>query len=234
MKLDNAFKEVLNIINSDTSKNNIKKGKVGQLEANNLFYESYQLNYGTIKTEPKKGIKFDNFNSEKIKCSNIDLIKQKRLADINLIQAINSAETETDNINKDGVEVIPTKADISINFEDNIDNTKYYDIGYYNFNKNDYSNLNIIGQFNLGFIVTELKGKLYLIEQHAANEKFNYESKLKNISLSSNKLTSSSKLIIILQQELKSTAYRFFSIVHYKFIAFTATSYSRFHPLECY
>ena len=35
--------------------------------------------------------------------------------------------------------------------------------------------LQVIGQFNLGFIVCRLGGDLYVIDQHAADEKYNFE-----------------------------------------------------------
>jgi DNA mismatch repair ATPase MutL len=45
--------------------------------------------------------------------------------------------------------------------------------------KSDFATMNVIGQFNLGFIVAHMKHKntndLYIIDQHAADEKYNYE-----------------------------------------------------------
>ena len=35
--------------------------------------------------------------------------------------------------------------------------------------------MRIIGQFNLGFIIAELKGDLYIIDQHASDEKYRSE-----------------------------------------------------------
>jgi MutL C terminal dimerisation domain len=35
--------------------------------------------------------------------------------------------------------------------------------------------MQVIGQFNLGFIVCRLGGDLYVIDQHAADEKYNFE-----------------------------------------------------------
>ena len=34
--------------------------------------------------------------------------------------------------------------------------------------------MKIIGQFNLGFIVARLDGDLYIIDQHASDEKYRY------------------------------------------------------------
>lgn len=33
----------------------------------------------------------------------------------------------------------------------------------------------IIGQFNKGFIVTRLHGDLFIVDQHASDEKYNFE-----------------------------------------------------------
>lgn len=41
--------------------------------------------------------------------------------------------------------------------------------------KSDFSEMTVIGQFNKGFIVTKLKDDLFLIDQHASDEKYNFE-----------------------------------------------------------
>ena len=43
------------------------------------------------------------------------------------------------------------------------------------FTKNDFEKLKIVGQFNKGFIVARLDQDLFLIDQHACDEKFNFE-----------------------------------------------------------
>ncbi|XP_043466753.1 mismatch repair endonuclease PMS2-like [Leptopilina heterotoma] len=45
--------------------------------------------------------------------------------------------------------------------------------------KDSFKNMQIIGQFNLGFIVTKLDSDLFIIDQHASDEKFRFE-KLNN------------------------------------------------------
>ena len=34
--------------------------------------------------------------------------------------------------------------------------------------------MKIIGQFNLGFIIAELRGDLFILDQHACDEKYRY------------------------------------------------------------
>mmetsp|Transcript_806 Transcript_806/g.2602 ORF Transcript_806/g.2602 Transcript_806/m.2602 type:complete len:867 (-) Transcript_806:3425-6025(-) len=51
------------------------------------------------------------------------------------------------------------------------------------FQKAWFADLRIIGQFNLGFILCELRGDIFIIDQHAADEKFNFEDLSKNSEL---------------------------------------------------
>uniref|UniRef100_A0A4W4FBV0 MutL C-terminal dimerisation domain-containing protein n=1 Tax=Electrophorus electricus TaxID=8005 RepID=A0A4W4FBV0_ELEEL len=43
------------------------------------------------------------------------------------------------------------------------------------FIKDMFKQMEIIGQFNLGFIITKLKSDLFMIDQHATDEKYNFE-----------------------------------------------------------
>ena len=49
--------------------------------------------------------------------------------------------------------------------------------------KEDFKKMNVIGQFNEGFIITELNNSLFIIDQHAADEKVNYEYLLNNLTI---------------------------------------------------
>lgn len=42
--------------------------------------------------------------------------------------------------------------------------------------KSDFRRMQIIGQFNLGFIITRLDDDLFIIDQHASDEKYNFET----------------------------------------------------------
>lgn len=44
-----------------------------------------------------------------------------------------------------------------------------------NIGKSDFLEMEIVGQFNLGFIVVRLREDLFLVDQHATDEKFNFE-----------------------------------------------------------
>ncbi|XP_042517254.1 DNA mismatch repair protein PMS1 [Macadamia integrifolia] len=43
------------------------------------------------------------------------------------------------------------------------------------FNKKDFSRMKVIGQFNLGFIIGRIDEDLFIVDQHAADEKYNFE-----------------------------------------------------------
>jgi len=43
------------------------------------------------------------------------------------------------------------------------------------FNKADFGRMEVIGQFNLGFIIARLGRDLFMVDQHASDEKFNFE-----------------------------------------------------------
>lgn len=48
--------------------------------------------------------------------------------------------------------------------------------------------MKIIGQFNLGFIITKYENDLFIIDQHATDEKYNFETLQHTTSLTSQKL----------------------------------------------
>ncbi|GMR54537.1 hypothetical protein PMAYCL1PPCAC_24732, partial [Pristionchus mayeri] len=41
--------------------------------------------------------------------------------------------------------------------------------------KSDFADMDVIGQFNSGFIITKLNGHLFIVDQHASDEKANFE-----------------------------------------------------------
>ncbi|XP_052467088.1 mismatch repair endonuclease PMS2 [Carassius gibelio] len=54
--------------------------------------------------------------------------------------------------------------------------------------KDMFKDMEIIGQFNLGFIITKLKTDLFIIDQHATDEKYNFEMLQKNTVLKGQRL----------------------------------------------
>ncbi|XP_065211887.1 mismatch repair endonuclease PMS2 [Planococcus citri] len=54
--------------------------------------------------------------------------------------------------------------------------------------KEMFSEMKIIGQFNKGFIITKLENDLFIIDQHATDEKYNFETLQRTTSLNCQKL----------------------------------------------
>ncbi|XP_026814676.1 mismatch repair endonuclease PMS2 [Rhopalosiphum maidis] len=64
--------------------------------------------------------------------------------------------------------------------------------------KDMFSKMNIIGQFNLGFIITKLDADLFIVDQHATDEKYNFETLQNKTKITSQKL--------VVPQQLELTA----------------------------
>uniref|UniRef100_A0A8C2YPR8 MutL C-terminal dimerisation domain-containing protein n=1 Tax=Chinchilla lanigera TaxID=34839 RepID=A0A8C2YPR8_CHILA len=58
------------------------------------------------------------------------------------------------------------------------------------FHKTMFAEMEILGQFNLGFIVTKLKEDIFLVDQHAADEKYNFEMLQQHTVLQAQRLIS--------------------------------------------
>lgn len=54
--------------------------------------------------------------------------------------------------------------------------------------KNSFERMKIIGQFNLGFIITMLDSHLFIVDQHASDERYNYERLMAYTAIESQKL----------------------------------------------
>ena len=48
--------------------------------------------------------------------------------------------------------------------------------------------MSIIGQFNLGFIIARLQGDLFIVDQHATDEKYRFEKLSKETKIKTQKL----------------------------------------------
>ncbi|KAM8712841.1 hypothetical protein ACLKA7_013212 [Drosophila subpalustris] len=55
--------------------------------------------------------------------------------------------------------------------------------------KADFARMQIIGQFNLGFIIVKLEDDLFIVDQHAADEKYNFETLQRTTQLEHQRLT---------------------------------------------
>lgn len=63
-----------------------------------------------------------------------------------------------------------------------------------NISKDMFKRMEILGQFNLGFIVAKLDNDLFIIDQHASDEKYNFEDQQRNTIIRSQRLIVPQKL----------------------------------------
>ncbi|XP_017078226.1 mismatch repair endonuclease PMS2 [Drosophila eugracilis] len=63
------------------------------------------------------------------------------------------------------------KTEINPNQNNNAEAELQREIG-----KDDFARMDIIGQFNLGFIIVKLEDDLFIVDQHATDEKYNFET----------------------------------------------------------
>ncbi|KND04087.1 DNA mismatch repair protein MutL [Spizellomyces punctatus DAOM BR117] len=68
--------------------------------------------------------------------------------------------------------------------------------------KEDFKRMQVLGQFNLGFIVVRLGNDLFIIDQHASDEKYNYENLKRTMKIETQKLLQPIALDLTAQQEL--------------------------------
>ncbi|CAH3044742.1 unnamed protein product, partial [Porites lobata] len=63
-----------------------------------------------------------------------------------------------------------------------------------NISKDMFKGMEVLGQFNLGFIIAKLENDLFIIDQHASDEKFNFEDQQRNTTFKSQRLIVPQKL----------------------------------------
>ncbi|XP_017125056.1 mismatch repair endonuclease PMS2 isoform X2 [Drosophila elegans] len=76
------------------------------------------------------------------------------------------------------------KTEINPNQNNNAEAELQREIG-----KEDFARMEIIGQFNLGFIIVKLEDDLFIVDQHATDEKFNFETLQRTTQLEYQRLT---------------------------------------------
>ncbi|KAG7260546.1 hypothetical protein CRUP_024738 [Coryphaenoides rupestris] len=60
--------------------------------------------------------------------------------------------------------------------------------------KDSFKDMQVLGQFNLGFIITKLNSDLFMIDQHATDEKYNFETLQQHTVLQGQRLIAPQKL----------------------------------------
>ncbi|KAI9205479.1 mismatch repair endonuclease PMS2 [Polychytrium aggregatum] len=68
--------------------------------------------------------------------------------------------------------------------------------------KGDFKDMKIVGQFNLGFIIVLLRSDIFIVDQHASDEKYNYEQLRQSAKVQSQRLVVPKPLSLTAQEEL--------------------------------
>ncbi|CAD6228244.1 GSCOCG00006425001-RA-CDS [Cotesia congregata] len=118
----------------------------------------------------------------------IDVTKLKKLPDreikIDIESVVAAAELKTKRQeNKDLEYKIKFRAEIDVAKNNDAEEELKKQL-----TKENFMEMKIIGQFNLGFIITQLDGDLFLIDQHASDEKFRFEKLNSETKLKTQKL----------------------------------------------
>ncbi|XP_044491653.1 DNA mismatch repair protein PMS1 isoform X4 [Mangifera indica] len=70
------------------------------------------------------------------------------------------------------------------------------------FRKDDFGRMKVIGQFNLGFIIGKLDSDLFIVDQHAADEKYNFERLSESTTLNQQPLLRPLRLELTPEEEI--------------------------------
>lgn len=68
--------------------------------------------------------------------------------------------------------------------------------------KSDFLKMRVLGQFNLGFIIAQLNGDLYILDQHSCDEKFKFETLQKTTTIHQQPLIMPLKVEVSAAEEL--------------------------------
>ena len=71
-----------------------------------------------------------------------------------------------------------------------------------NISKDMLKSMEFLGQFNLGFIIAKLDNDVFIIDQHASDEEFNFEDQQRNTSIKSQRLAVPQKLELTTANEV--------------------------------
>jgi len=69
-------------------------------------------------------------------------------------------------------------------------------------NKSDFLKMRVLGQFNLGFIIAQLNGDLYILDQHSCDEKYKFETLQKTTTIHQQPLIVPLKVEVSAAEEL--------------------------------
>lgn len=94
------------------------------------------------------------------------------------------------------------KRKLEILFRESVNSTKAESELKTEIKKEMFVDMKVLGQFNLGFIITKLGSNLFIVDQHASDEKANFEKFRKNTNFQSQPLVIPEKINLNAIQEL--------------------------------
>ncbi|XP_075168627.1 mismatch repair endonuclease PMS2 isoform X2 [Haematobia irritans] len=179
--LENTATGIYNIGSKTVTKLEVcKEGLLGHdvLDTN----EQIKLQDEEINTENEKIVELDKSDSDddfpKITCNEMK-------TSITEIESLLRAEVKMiENRQKSKIERLRFKSEINPNQNKSAEEELQKEI-----NKSHFAQMEILGQFNLGFIITKLETDLFIVDQHATDEKYNFETLQKITALQHQPLT---------------------------------------------
>ncbi|KAK9891926.1 hypothetical protein WA026_017410 [Henosepilachna vigintioctopunctata] len=175
--VNSAFEKVSHTGNKNLI---INEGNVSNTELesisleNNLKFEMSNLSEETVDESANIEIILDSASKTTLNHKNLHL-------DISLNAIKESLEKNVENKN-----LKSKSAAINVKFRSIIDpenNKSAEEELQKQLSKRDFSDMVVIGQFNLGFIITRLGNDLFIVDQHATDEKYNFEQLQKSTIL---------------------------------------------------
>ncbi|CAA18355.1 Mismatch repair endonuclease PMS2 [Caenorhabditis elegans] len=147
-----------------------KAGEIDDIEILEQSQESQDVNESQCSQ--------DSQTSQNSRVSYFTLRPQQKIKfSMKLLREAYSPKTDETDDNTEEAEVSAEKDVLNeittkINKEENDDAERQLSRSL---TKDDFSKMKIIGQFNHGFIICRLRGHLFIVDQHASDEKYNFE-----------------------------------------------------------
>lgn len=175
---------------------NIQLEEIGDLSSltNKNFHEAnnYDEIHPFFNIDLKKITKFSNQNNNKIKPFSSYLYKNEFFDNYESNVLLSTSEKiineDLNNENEDidmseTIKQLEEEKKLNLKNKDGKEATKNISLELKAFDKINFKKMKIIGQFNRGFILALLNKELFIIDQHAADERFNYETFINSAKL---------------------------------------------------
>ena len=130
-----------------------------------------------IVSSPKPARTSRTVGSYRNQCLNVYIDWEKIKTGAKYHHHPKQAKADDDNNNNNKKPQSPSKSDLKITNILNADQSAAEQVLDRCIHKSDFTRMQILGQFNLGFILVKLDktNDLYIIDQHASDEKYNFE-----------------------------------------------------------